>query len=152
MGAHACGFNGFKTQKDVRFVARHNDHLELLYGRYAYEIEFNPPPPVENFTSRKRSYQPETVEAENEAKTSKLGNYSDEELENNEEKKARLFSNGVHSDQRTPNVGCSMHSGESNSDSNMSAKWESIDNGKLMIYTSSSVQHRSKVILTVSFV
>ncbi|XP_024890948.1 aprataxin-like, partial [Temnothorax curvispinosus] len=74
IGPHACGFNGFKTQKGVRFVAKHDDRLELLYGKHAYEIEFIPPPSVENFALRKRSYESETEETEKKAKMLKLDN------------------------------------------------------------------------------
>lgn len=149
VGEHACGFNGFKTQKDVRLVARHNDRLELLYGKYAFEIEFNPPPRVTNFSLKKRSYELEADETENRAKMLKLNNYSDEELRNarEEEEEERSTSNGVHFNQKAFTTGSSALSEDSNNDSSVSAKWDSIDNGKLLIYTSSLVQHRSKVIL-----
>ena len=45
VGPHPCGLNGFKTEKDVKVIAQHNDCLEILYGKYPYKIEFNPPPP-----------------------------------------------------------------------------------------------------------
>ncbi|XP_032678130.1 uncharacterized protein F21D5.5 isoform X2 [Odontomachus brunneus] len=144
VGQHPCGFNGFRTQKDVRFVARHSDHLELLYGKYAYEFEFNPPPLTRSFISRKRFYDLQTSETENKAKMLKLGNYSDEELECNRDEE-KLSSSNIHLDQKTLHTECSISSEENNSNSNMPAKWESIDNGKLMIYTASSVQNQSKV-------
>lgn len=148
IGTHACGFNGFKTQKDVRFVAKHNDHLELLYGRYAYKIEFNPPPATANFITRKRSYQLGVDESESKSKMLKLDDCSAEKTENNSEEEAKLFSNGAPSDETTPSAGCSMHLKENDSDSNVTAKWETLDGGKLMIYTAASVQNRSKVIFT----
>lgn len=147
VGEHACGFNGFKTQKDVRFVARHNDRLELLYGKYAYEIEFNPPPRTKNFVLKKRSYEVETDDTENRTKMLKLNNYSDEELRNDTEEKEKSTSNNVCFNQKAFSAGSSTLSEKSNIDSSVSAKWDSIDNGKLLIYTPSFVQHRSKVIL-----
>lgn len=148
IGAHSCGFNGFKTKKDVKFVARHSDRLELLYGKYAYEIEFNPPPPAKSFISKKKFCKLQTDETENKTKMMKLDNYSDEDLEYNTEDK-RLSTNDIHTDQKTLYAECSVSSEENNSNSNVSAKWESIDNGKLMIFTASFVQNRSKVILIV---
>lgn len=149
VGQHSCGFNGFKTRKDVRFVARHSDRLELLYGKYAYEFEFNPPPPARSFISNKKFYELQTGETGNRAKMLKLDNYSDEELECNRENEEKLSSNDVHPDQKTLHTECSISSEENNSNSNVPAKWESIDNGKLMIYTASSVQNQSKVILII---
>lgn len=148
LGLHSCGFNGFKTRKDVRFVAKHSDCLELLYGKYAYEFEFNPPPPAENFISKKRFYESQTGETENRIKMLKKDNYSDEELECNRKKKEEhLFLNDVQSNQKMLHTECGVSSKENNSSSSVPAKWESISNGKLLIYTASSVQNRSKVIL-----
>jgi len=135
-GIHACGFNGFKTQKDARLIARHNDRLELLYGKYAYEIEFNPPPVVEYFTSKKRLHE-HVDEIESQAK---LDDLTDE----GSRKKMRLSANGNRSED-TLSAGSSRSSEESNSNSSLSAKWESFHGGKLMIYTASSVQNQSKV-------
>ncbi|TGZ33003.1 Uncharacterized protein DBV15_08840 [Temnothorax longispinosus] len=148
IGPHACGFNGFKTQKGVRFVAKHDDRLELLYGKHAYEIEFIPPPSVENFALRKRSYKSETEETEKKAKMLKLDNCSDnrsEESENDREEEEKLASNGVHSNQKGFSISSSTSSEQSNEASSTSAKWDSIDNGKLLIYTASSVPNQTKV-------
>lgn len=148
IGTHACGFNGFKTQKDVRFVARHTDRLELLYGKYAYEIEFNPPPRLENVTSRKRSYELEEDEIGNKSKMLKLDNLSDKESKNDgQEVRGKLSANGIYSSEETLTAGPSRSLEES--DSSTSAQWESFDSGKLMVYTASSVQNQSKVILII---
>lgn len=148
IGPHACGFNGFKTQKGVRFVARHSDRLELLYGTHAYEIEFNPPPSVENFAVRKRSYA-ETEETDNRAKMLKLENCS-EKSKNDREEEERLSSNSVHSNRKEYNTDSSTSS-EQSSDASTSAKWDSFDKGKLLIYTAPSVPNRAKVILIIDF-
>lgn len=140
IGVHACGFNGFKTSKDVKFPAKHNDRLELLYGKYAYEIEFNPPPRMEHLAWRKRSYESE--ETGSKAKMLKLENNSEEEEEQRQSSSNDSFK------QKESDAGSSTISGESNSDSSVAAKWESFDSGKLLIYTASSMQNRSKVILT----
>lgn len=151
VGEHACGFNGFKTQKNVRFIARHNDRLELLYGKYAYEIEFNPPLYVKNFALRKRSYELEADESQNKAKMLKLNNHSDGEVKSDREEGEKSTLNDVCFNQKTITAGCSTFSERSNNDSSVSAKWDSIDNGKLLIYTPSFVQHRSKVIFILIF-
>ncbi|XP_072762872.1 uncharacterized protein F21D5.5 isoform X2 [Anoplolepis gracilipes] len=145
VGEHACGFNGFKTQKDVRFVAKHNDRLELLYGKYAYEIEFNPPQHKKNFVLGKRSYGLEADETESRAKMLKLNNYS-EELENDrKEEEEESTLNDVSLNKKAFTVGSSTFYEKDNNDSSASAKWDSIDNGKLLIYTPPFVQHRSKI-------
>ncbi|KAL0104951.1 hypothetical protein PUN28_016531 [Cardiocondyla obscurior] len=140
LGSHACGFNGFKTKKDVRFVAKHNDRLELLYGKHAYEIEFNPPPSEKNSVLRKRSYESETEETDNRTKMLKLENSPD-----NKEEDERLSSNGIHSSQRKPNTGSGTSSEQSDETTSTTEKWESIDKGKVLIYTSLSVQNQTKV-------
>lgn len=133
--------------KDVKFPARHNDRLELLYGKYIYEIEFNPPPCVEHPAWRKRSRKLEVEETESKAKMLKLDNHSEEE----EKEKRQSFSSNVN--QKESDAGSSTISEESNNDSNVSAKWESFDKGKLLIYTASFIQSRSKVILiTLKFI
>ncbi|KZC14846.1 Bifunctional polynucleotide phosphatase/kinase [Dufourea novaeangliae] len=53
LGKRPCGFNGFKTRKDVKFIGNHEDCLEILYGKHTYQIEFNPPPP-KTFLPEKR--------------------------------------------------------------------------------------------------
>ncbi|KOX79322.1 Bifunctional polynucleotide phosphatase/kinase [Melipona quadrifasciata] len=66
IGLRSCGFNGFKTSKDVKFIASHDDCLEMLYGKHAYQIEFNPPP-VKTFLSKKRNRHSEMpIENDNE--------------------------------------------------------------------------------------
>lgn len=124
--------------------------MELLYGKYAYEIEFNPPPRVKNYALRKRSYELEADKTENRAKMMKLNNYSDEESRNDkeeDEEEEGSTSNGVSFNQKAFTAGSSALSEKSNNDSSVSAKWDSFDNGKLLIYTPPLVQHRSKVIL-----
>jgi len=150
IGPNACGFNGFKTQRGVRFVARHNDRLELLYGKHGYDIEFNPPPSVDNFALRKRLHKSETEETENRVKMSKLDNFSEncsEESENDREEEGRLPSNGAHINQKIFSTDSSTSSEQSNESSSTSAKWDSVDNGKLLIYTAPSVQNQAKVIV-----
>ncbi|XP_018392374.1 PREDICTED: uncharacterized protein F21D5.5 [Cyphomyrmex costatus] len=149
IGPHACGFNGFKTQNGVKFVARHNDRLELLYGKHVFEIEFNPPPSVTNFASRKRLFESETEETEGKTKMLKLNRCSDnhsEESENDREEEERSLSlNDVYTNQKTFSTGSSTSSEQSTESSNTSAKWDSVDNGKLLIYTAQSVQNQAKV-------
>ncbi|XP_011635937.1 uncharacterized protein F21D5.5 isoform X1 [Pogonomyrmex barbatus] len=145
IGPHACGFNGFKTKKDVRFVGRHNDRLELLYGKHAYEIEFNPPPSLDHFVLKKRLYEPETEEIENKAKMLKLDNFSEicsEELENDQQSEDRLSSNDIHSTEKAFSTDSSTSSEQSNISS---AKWDSISNGKLLIYTPPSLPNCAKI-------
>lgn len=152
IGPHACGFNGFKTQKDVRFIARHNNRLELLYGKHAYEIEFNPPPSVENLSVRKRLHELETEETENKVKMLKRDDRSDNRSEGSEddgEEGERLSSNGVHSNQKGFSTRASTSTKQSKETSSTSTTWDSTDNGKLLIYITPSVLNRAKVIILI---
>lgn len=154
VGTHSCGFNGFKTERDVRFVAKHTDRLELLCGKYAYEIEFNPPPPqTYNFGRNKRSHPPEVDETEegDEAKpSSKMlrlqNNCSDEEELDNRKEEKGCSSNGDDSIRTTSVADSSTKSERSNNDSDVSETWENVERGNLLIYTASSVQNQCKVI------
>ncbi|XP_020297314.1 uncharacterized protein F21D5.5-like [Pseudomyrmex gracilis] len=145
VGTHASGFNGFKMEKNIRFVAKHTDHVELLYGKYAFEIEFNPPPQTEDSERKKRSYELEEVdvtevdEAKCNKKMLKLHHNSDEELDNNRKEK-ECSSKGDDSTQTTAAVDSPIITESSNN-----TEWESIDEGKLVIYTLSSVQNQDKV-------
>ncbi|XP_011877735.1 PREDICTED: uncharacterized protein F21D5.5 [Vollenhovia emeryi] len=148
LGSHACGFNGFKTQKGVRFLARHDDRLELLYGKHAYVIEFNPPPSVESFAPRKRSYESEATDSDNKAKMLKLDNCPDNRSEESESDRAEgegSSENGVCSDKKALGTDSSTSSEQSNETSGTSAKWDSFGHGKLLIYTAQSVLNRAKV-------
>lgn len=148
VGTHASGFNGFKTEQNVRFVAKHMDHVELLYGKYVFEIEFNPPSQTENSETKKRSYELEDVdvtEVDEAGPTKKMlklhHNISDKELDNNRKEK-ECSSNSDDSIQTTVDSPT-----KSESSNNADAEWESVDEGKLLIYTSSSVQNQDKVII-----
>jgi len=138
----------------VKFVAKHNDRLELLYGKHVFEIEFNPPPSVNNFASRKRLYESETEETEGKTKMLKSDDCSDnhsEESENDREEEERSPSNDIYINQKKFSTGSSTSSEQTTESSNTSAKWDSVDNVKLLIYTAPSVQNRPKVILIVNY-
>ncbi|XP_015599277.1 uncharacterized protein F21D5.5 isoform X2 [Cephus cinctus] len=47
VGTRSSGLNKFKTRRGVKLVSRHGDSLHILYGKYKYRIEFNPPPSKE---------------------------------------------------------------------------------------------------------
>lgn len=153
IGPHTCGFNGFKTQKGVKFIARHNDRLELLYGKHAYEIEFNPPPSVESLTVRKRSHELESEETENKAKMLKrdCSENRSEGFEDDREKGERLSSYGVHSNPKGFSTHASTSTKESKETLSTSTTWDSVDNGKLLIYTTPSVLNRANVILIINY-
>lgn len=131
----------------MKFIARHKDRLELLYGKHSYEIEFNPPP-ERNFTSKKRSCETVADEDMDRSKLARLEDSpekgQDSDQEDNMEK---LTLCNIHSNEEPS----SSFQEETSNNTNVPMKlWESVDNRELLIYTSSSIQHRSKVISILS--
>ncbi|XP_020298299.1 uncharacterized protein F21D5.5-like isoform X2 [Pseudomyrmex gracilis] len=143
IGTHASGLNGFKMEQNVRFVAKHTDHVELLYGKYAFEIEFNPPPQTEDSERKPRFYKLEEIDVDEAKPNTKMlelhYNCSDKELDNNRKEK-ECSSKGDDSTQTTTAVDSPIIT-----ESSDNAEWESIDGGKLLIYTPSSVQNQGLV-------
>ncbi|XP_076290389.1 polynucleotide kinase 3'-phosphatase [Lasioglossum baleicum] len=159
LGKRPCGFNGFKTRKDVKFIGKHQDCLEILYGKYVYEIEFNPPPPPKSFPSEKRAR--EIVESgEDEEYSCKVARYEDNNLssgssksEQQEEKTAngrkskRNTETGILKFLKKDNMS-SDKSEDGRSSVNLKDEqgtWESIDKGELLMYTTNGVEGRPKI-------
>lgn len=62
-------------RKDIKFIGKHDDYLEILYGKHIYQIEFNPPPPKISLIE-KRIRDSETYDEykENSCKIAKIEN------------------------------------------------------------------------------
>ncbi|XP_003699324.2 polynucleotide kinase 3'-phosphatase [Megachile rotundata] len=143
IGKRSCGFNGFKTRKDVKFIGTHNDCLEILYGKYVYQIEFNPPPP-KPCLPEKRIREPEACDdaAKYSYKIPKVESDdidSKEQIQGQIEKKHKKNTDGIlkYINRKTNSENMSDQVGE--------GTWESINSGALLIYTSQGVEGRSKI-------
>lgn len=147
IGARACGLNGFKTRKEVKFIARHDDCLEVLYGKYPYKIEFNPPPvkPPKQI-SKKRPYEPEMQETENKDlikmfKSEDTFSDSIGSFDMNEEEEAGTSS--VSAVQKDTNPKNTVK--ENNTVSDVAKSWENVNNGELLVYTAAGTESRTKI-------
>ncbi|XP_076634211.1 polynucleotide kinase 3'-phosphatase isoform X1 [Colletes latitarsis] len=155
LGKRPCGFNGFKTRKDNKFIGKHEDCLEILYGKYVYQIEFNPPP-SKTLLLEKRARESEiNNEIEQGAcKVAKLEmddinpscKEGTEEGETQEEKKQTNSSDGILKFIKRGNATSDQLEDKANEDSNNSQHiWKSIESEELLIYTMQGVQGRSKI-------
>lgn len=93
-GKRSSGFNGFKMRKDIKFIGKHEDYLEILYGKHIYQIEFNPPPPkISLIEKRIRDSETGDEYRENSCKIAKVENDETDSIatceEIHEEKEAK---------------------------------------------------------------
>ncbi|XP_015437762.1 PREDICTED: uncharacterized protein F21D5.5 [Dufourea novaeangliae] len=155
LGKRPCGFNGFKTRKDVKFIGNHEDCLEILYGKHTYQIEFNPPPP-KTFLPEKRPRDTNvSTEDEYSCKVAKVAennvkHSSPKKEEQEEETKKgknqtkspegilKFLKKGDMSSGQSEQKGTSINLDEHSS-------WESKDSGALLMYTTQGVEGRSKI-------
>lgn len=155
IGLRPCGFNGFKTRKDVKFIGDHDDNLEILYGKHIYQIEFNPPP-FKTALAKKRNRVTEICN-ENEENSHKIVKVEDDNIQNEDhktqEKEARIEKNHI---KNTHDISKFINRNKIISDKledidNMidldteQDTWESKESGALLIYTTQGVESRSKI-------
>ncbi|XP_023245378.1 uncharacterized protein F21D5.5 [Copidosoma floridanum] len=136
VGKRPCCLSGFKTERGVRMIAQHGDRLEILYGKYPYRIEFNPPTKIKTKSEKpkltKRLLSQESDEEEDDSKTG------------NNLKKAKVMATN---DEENLCM-ASTSSADSNTKSGNSTKegiWETFGNNTLYVYTSSGCEGRSKI-------
>ncbi|XP_053983356.1 uncharacterized protein F21D5.5 isoform X1 [Hylaeus volcanicus] len=161
LGKRPCGFNGFKTRKDIKFIAKHEDHLEVLYGKYVYQIEFNPPPPKTLFSEKRARESEITNETEggsykipkfemddmNSSCTEEIQEKETQENEIQKEKKQAKNSGNILNFLKKGSA-TSDKSEDTGSEQNLSDEqdvWESKENGALLIYTTKGIVGRSKI-------
>ncbi|XP_017793104.1 PREDICTED: uncharacterized protein F21D5.5 [Habropoda laboriosa] len=154
IGKRPCGFNGFKTRKDVRFIGKHEDCLEFLYGKHTYQIEFNPSPP-KTLLSEKRTRDSEICCKldESSSKIAKLevddtgpSNHKEETQEEKLQKTKNahgilkfLDRDKISSDNLEDKDNTAIDLGQKQD------MWESEANEALLIYTTQVVKSCSKV-------
>ncbi|XP_015191439.1 PREDICTED: uncharacterized protein F21D5.5 isoform X2 [Polistes dominula] len=149
VGTRACGVNGFKTKKDDRLIAKHNDRLEILYGKHIYQIEFNPPPKEQNDQTlvKKRSYDSEdellNTEITNSCKMRKIEDESNTIVQETISNENNYSINGKDNNEINAIASTSKENDVDNSTMKITGLWES--NKELLIYTPQNVQNRSKI-------
>ncbi|KAL2715400.1 uncharacterized protein V1478_015098 [Vespula squamosa] len=147
VGTRACGINGFKTQKDVRSIVKHNDCLEILYGKHIYQIEFNPPPKEKHNQKfvRKRSYDMEdeslSIDATNSFKMRKIEDECNATIQ--ETDKNDYSRNEQDNEKLNSTASTSKGNDTDNYKTKTTDLWEK--NKELLIYTPSNVPNRTKI-------
>ncbi|XP_043276603.1 uncharacterized protein F21D5.5 isoform X2 [Venturia canescens] len=159
LGHHACGLNGYKTERGVKLIGKHSDRLEILYGQYPYCIEFNPPPvcPVEPQNGKKKRILTDSESKDSERSEKRPKKESSNESKpivatENDPDKEMDFVDKLNTKEMLQELqrdnGEMGNGAEQPMDIDSSAKtnndfWEEL--GTLMIYTAAGVQSRSKI-------
>ncbi|XP_069681429.1 uncharacterized protein F21D5.5 isoform X3 [Periplaneta americana] len=117
IGANTTGVNGLALKKSETNILKHGDRLEILLGQHIHEIEFDPPPVTEVNKCEENNKKRKLEEADKVMKKK-----CDESLINDTQKE---------------NKPCDV-------EPSAESKWETVDNGKLLIYTTKNVISRSK--------
>jgi hypothetical protein len=136
IGTRPCGFNGFKTERGVKFIAQHGDCLEVLYGKHSYKIEFNPPP-RRNLQSKKP--------------IKRLLLEDSEDVESQSSKKFKTDIDVAYDMEESTSQSYYMPSTSISDDSmkvynfTEGGKWEQFSDDTLFVYTSNSCKGRPKV-------
>lgn len=144
IGKRHCGFNGFKTRKDVKFIGTHDDCLEILYGKYVYQIEFNPPP-RKSCLPEKRTREPETYD---DGKYSyKIPKFETDNIDDNHKEQIQKEQIEKKRTRNTDGILKYINGNKLNSENmtDQEGTWESINSGALLIYTAHGVEGRSKI-------
>lgn len=147
IGTRACGINGFKTQKDIRSIAKHNDHLEILYGKHVYQIEFNPPPKKqhEQIFTRKRSYESHDESLSNDRNSYKMPKTEDACDVNTKKmnNKNGLHFDDIQNDEELNATASTSKENKNDRETKSIDSWET--NKELLIYNSSNEQNTTKI-------
>ncbi|XP_043494941.1 uncharacterized protein F21D5.5 isoform X2 [Polistes fuscatus] len=151
VGTRACGINGFKTQKDNRLIVKHNDRLEILYGKHIYQIEFKPPPKEQNdqthTLAQKRSYDSEdeslSIDTTNSCKMRKIEDETNAIVQETISNENNYSINGEDNKEINAIASTSKENDVDNSTMKTTGLWES--NEELLIYTPPNVQNRPMI-------
>ncbi|KAK0159599.1 hypothetical protein PV327_010695 [Microctonus hyperodae] len=142
IGKKSCGFNGTKTVLGEKYLAKHDDELELIYGNYLYKIEFNPQSKINNNTTvipsniKKRSIV--DLESDSDNESSDINENCRKKLKNSDEKIDSINDESIASGSKINFPIMSNILGENGT-------WESIDEQSLMIFTSNKIESRNKI-------
>lgn len=119
IGNNSSALNGFCLRKDKTYKALHGDLIEVLYDKLSYEVVFQPSPTISSDT--KESLK-ETAEVSQQLEVQKM------------ETKADIKSVTESSNPFTIAQGKCMK-----------GKWETVEQGKLLIFTFGEVLNSTKV-------
>ncbi|XP_011299575.1 uncharacterized protein F21D5.5 isoform X2 [Fopius arisanus] len=157
-GARPSGFNGCKTKKDEKYLGKHGDVIQILYGKYPYRIEFNPPPSdigKESINSKKRSYTESEDSQEFTLNKKPRGDYCDAKMSKEvrdtdddvDEKTSREILEKVRTKHQSPVPSGSKPENIDYEETRTihNETWEDVDKQALMIFTAEGVQSRSKI-------
>ncbi|XP_033227301.1 uncharacterized protein F21D5.5 isoform X3 [Belonocnema kinseyi] len=159
VGIHPSGLNGYKTEKDVKIIAQHGDTLEILYGKYPYQVEFNPPPTRAIGTGKPEKRLRLADSDGEESKDKKLKKEfdfdSDEDSfhidlpESCPDSEGDILSR-LDKDLKMDDSGKGTESkilseSSKNSEPTDADKWEESGKGSCLVFTSKGVQGRSKI-------
>ncbi|XP_067002653.2 bifunctional polynucleotide phosphatase/kinase isoform X2 [Anabrus simplex] len=120
VGANRVGYNSCAVERNSIITLKHGDKVELLLGQFKSRVQFTPPPvdSNENTSVRKR-----TLNSDDDISASK--------------KLCEKATGSEYEEKRYTNA--------LKTEPTMEDKWESIDQGKLLIYTSTGVKGKSKI-------
>ncbi|CAK9798741.1 Bifunctional polynucleotide phosphatase/kinase [Anthophora quadrimaculata] len=155
IGKRPCGFNGFKTRKDVKFIGKHDDCLELLYEKHTYQIEFNPAPP-KTLLSEKRTRDSEVCSklGESSSKVAKLeidhtsSDNHKEEIQKERPQKAKKNTDGILKFLKRDKMSLGNMEDKDSYETDLDQEkdmWETEESGALLIYTAQDVKSSSKI-------
>ncbi|XP_044021151.1 uncharacterized protein F21D5.5 isoform X2 [Aphidius gifuensis] len=159
-GSNACGFNGAKIVKGQKYMAKHGDVIDVLYGKLKYNVEFKPPPSPQTDKCLEKPVSKKRTCIDSDSDDYDDGDVADNNYlkESPSAKKPRI----EYFDDSKPTTSKAADDDEINqcqaqeksTDDEMmdlsfekihEEGWEDIDNQALMIYTSAGVQSRSKI-------
>ncbi|XP_043482913.1 uncharacterized protein F21D5.5 isoform X2 [Leptopilina heterotoma] len=147
IGNRSSGLNGFKIDKDVKIVAQHNDRLEILYGKYPYTIEFNPPPVKQMLTSKEKKRAHESDSESNDNNLSEKKIKKESSLDSNEDSLNFSLPSTCSNSQEN----CLLETKKKilKTDKNLQPTdkeiWEEFGRGTCLVFTSNGVIGRSKI-------
>lgn len=142
-GANASGVNGVSLKRNESKILKHGDKLELLCGEYIHVIKFDPPPSRSEYNKNGAGEDEKEINKRRSRERSPQENDKEEVIA--KKKKPDTFSFFSGNPKNVRDDKCSPSSGDA-----MQDKWETIENGKLLIFTAKGVEGRSKVIVVLS--
>lgn len=125
IGVNPSAIDGQLLRKNDRRILKHGDTIELVHGLFKHTVLFDPPPPRQ--TVHQSVHFNEKESAARKASRS-------HDLPEPSSKKQRLSENVASS---SSELVCQENT------------WESIDNGRLLIFTSKGTEHSSKVCIVL---
>lgn len=143
IGPNSSALAGIEIKRNENHKLKHLAKIELLTGKYVYEINFEPKPIYLSDGTIK-------IENEDAAKSEIDVKSNSSQSKNDKRPRSPEDANGITKKFKTHNV--SLQSNVKKGDYNTTLEitqdtWEDVSNGKLLIFTKSGVTASSKVII-----